>query len=151
MRKGTISRKTQLFAVFKLSPFQGPKLPTWFVSSLGLLLHRSNVRSYSKPPVLSGELPKWGIKQRFSNAINACACPAHTGNGRGSEFLASVAGWWKNIHTKVQVSSCYTFRVINVLKWKFGKCAIWSLFSYPTTYVQYILMSTRGLYSAYGG
>ena len=41
---------------FKWSPLQGlksPRLPTWFFSSLGLLLHRSNVRSYSKPPVLS--------------------------------------------------------------------------------------------------
>ena len=56
------------------------------------LLHRSNIRSYSKPPVLSGELPKHGKKQRFSNAIDVHACPAHTGSGRGSEFLASKAG-----------------------------------------------------------
>ena len=43
---------------FKLLPFQGlesPRLLAWFISSFGLLLHRSNVRSYSKP---SGELPK---------------------------------------------------------------------------------------------
>ena len=41
---------------FNLSPFQGHKssirLLTWFIDTLGLLLHRSNVRSYSKPPVL---------------------------------------------------------------------------------------------------
>ena len=122
--------KRDFLPFFKLSPFQGhrsPRLPTWFIGSLGLLLHRSNIRSYSKPPVPSGEPPEWGLKRQFSNAIDTRACPALTGNGRGSEFFVSVAGWWKNIHTKVQVSSCYTFWVI---KWKFGKCMIWSLFSY---------------------
>ena len=45
----------------KLSPFQdlkSPRLPAWFVGRLGLLLHRSNVRRYSKVSVLSGEPPK---------------------------------------------------------------------------------------------
>ena len=46
---------------------------------LGLLLHRSNIRSLNKPPVPSGEPPKIGIKRRFSNEIDACARPAHTG------------------------------------------------------------------------
>ena len=88
---------------FKLSPFQGlksPRLLTWFIGSIGLLLHRSNVRSYSKASVPSGEPPKWNIKRRFSNEIDAAARPAHTGNSRGSEFgLASVAGWRKKIHS----------------------------------------------------
>ena len=44
------------------------------------------------------------------------------------------AGWYENHHTKVEVCSCYTFQVIIVLKWKFRKCTIWSLFSYPVTY-----------------
>ena len=42
------SRKMQFLLFFNLSPFQGhksPRLPTWSVDSLGLLLHRSNVRS----------------------------------------------------------------------------------------------------------
>ena len=131
MRKETTSRKTRFFLpIFKLSPFQGlksPRLPTWFVSSLGLLLHRSNVRSCSKPPIPSGEPPKWGIKWRFSNEIDAATRPTHTGCGRGSRFAASVAGWCKNIHTRFEVQSCYD---INVLKWIFRK---WSLFSYPVT------------------
>ena len=78
---------------FKLSPFQGLKSPrplAWLISSLDLLLHRSNVRSLSKPPVPSGEPPQWGIKRRFSNAIDALARPAHTGSGRGPRFAASV-------------------------------------------------------------
>ena len=122
---------------FKLSPFQGlksPRLLTWFLSSLGLLLHRSNIRSYSKPPVPSSEPPKRGIKRWFSNTIDVRAHPTHTGRGWGSEFLASVAGWWKNIHAWFEVHSCYGSRDISVLKWKFGKCAKWSLFSYPVTY-----------------
>ena len=39
-------------AFLKLTSFQGmksPKLLTWFLSSLGLLVNRSNVRIYSKP------------------------------------------------------------------------------------------------------
>ena len=42
------SRKMQFLLFFNLSPFQGhksPRLPTWSVDSLGLLLHISNVRS----------------------------------------------------------------------------------------------------------
>ena len=31
------------------------------------------------PPILSGKLPKCGIKQRFSNAIDAYTHPTHTG------------------------------------------------------------------------
>ena len=34
---------------------------------LGLLLHRSKVRSYSKPPVLSSEPPKLSIKTIFEH------------------------------------------------------------------------------------
>ena len=123
MRNGTTLGKTQFLPFFKLSPFQGlksPRLPTWFVGSLGLLLHRSKVRSNSKPP-------KWGIKRRFSNAINVLARLAHTRCGRGSQFAASVAGWCKNIHARFEVHSCYGSRDISILKWKFGKCAKWYL------------------------
>ena len=115
--KGPLRAKRVFLPFFKLSPFQGLKssrLLTRFVGSLGLLLHRS-VRSYRKASVPSSEPPKWGIKWRFSNAIDVAGHPAHTGNGRGSEFLASIAGWWKNIHTKVQVHSCYGSRDISVL------------------------------------
>ena len=84
-----------IFCHFNLPPFQAnksPRLQTRFASSLGLPLHRSNVRSLSKPPVPSGEPPKRGIKQRFSNEIDARARPAHTEVGRGSQIAASVAG-----------------------------------------------------------
>ena len=135
--KGPLRVKRDFLPFFKLLPFQGHKSPgrlVWFISSLGLLLHRSKVRSYSNPPILSGESPKCGIKQRFSNAIDALTHLTHTGNGWGSEFLASVAGWLKNVHAKVQVHSCYGSRDISVLKWKFGNNAKWSLFSDPVIY-----------------
>jgi len=47
-RKGVISRKTLIITLFKLSPHQGlqsPWLPASFTDSLGLLLHRSNVKA----------------------------------------------------------------------------------------------------------
>ena len=122
--KGQFHAKCDFLAFFKLSPFQGLNslgLTTWFMSSIGLLLHRSNARSYSKPPVLSDEPPKWGIKWRLSNVIKARTCFAHTGSGRGSEFLASVAGWLKNNRTRFEVHSCYGSRDISILKRKFGK------------------------------
>ena len=127
--KGPYRAKRNFLPFFKLSPFQGLKSPrllllAWFVSSLDLLLHRSNIRNLSKSPVQSSEPPKQGIKWLFSNMIDAHARPAHTGNGRGSQFAASVVGWWKNIHGKFQVRSCYGSRDINILKWKFGKCMI---------------------------
>ena len=69
-------------------------------------------------------------KWQFSNMIDSCASLAQTGSGRGVEFLASVAGWCENHHTKVEVCSCYRFQVISILKWKLRKCVIWSLSSY---------------------
>ena len=65
--------------------------------------------------------------------IDSHARSAQTRSGRGRKFLASVAGWCENLHTQVEVCSCYTFHVIyvSVLKWKFK---IWSLFSHPVTY-----------------
>ena len=135
--KGPYHAKRDFLPFFKLPPFQGlksPRLLTWFVGSLGLLLHRSNVRRLGKPPVPSGEPPKWGIKRRFSNVIDARARPAHTGNGQGSQLVASVAGWWNNIHAKFEIHSCYGSRDIKVWICKFRKCAIRSLFSYATTY-----------------
>ena len=135
--KGALRAKRDFLSLFNLPPFQGSEslgLQTWFVSSLGLLLHRSNVRTLSKPPVPSGEPPKRGIKRRFSNAIDAAAHPAHAGSWRDSRFAASVVGWWKNIHTRFEVHSCYGSRDISVLKPKFGKCAKCPLFSNPATY-----------------
>jgi len=55
---------------FKLSPYQGlqsPWLPTIFTDTSGLLLYRSKVKSYSMPPVSSGNQPKRGIKQVILN------------------------------------------------------------------------------------
>ena len=135
--KGPLCAERVFLLFFKLSPFQGlkrPRLPTWFTGSLGLLLHRSNVRSLSRPPVPSGEPPKWGIKRRFLNAIDALTCPAHTGCGRSSRFAASVVGWCKNIRARFEVHSCYGSIDISVLKWKLGKYTKWSLFSYPVTF-----------------
>ena len=60
---------------------------------------------------------------------------AHTGSGRGSEILASVAKWSKNIHSKFQVCSYHRFKVISVLKPKFGICTKCPLFSDPDTYM----------------
>ena len=65
MKKRLLRTKCDFLAFFKLSPFQdlkSPRLLTWCLSSLGLLLHKFNVRSYSKPPIPSGEPPKGGIK-----------------------------------------------------------------------------------------
>ena len=45
--KGSYRAKHDFLLFFKLSLFQGhksPRLPTWFVDSLGLLLNRSNIR-----------------------------------------------------------------------------------------------------------
>ena len=61
MIKGSLRAKYFFLPFFKLSPFQGhvrPRLTTWFISGIGLLLHRSNIRSYGQFPFLSGELLK---------------------------------------------------------------------------------------------
>ena len=79
LRKRTTSCKTRFFlSLFNLPPFQAtesPDFPTWFVSISTLLLHKSNVRSYTKPSVSNGELPTWGLKRRFSNVIDALTQP----------------------------------------------------------------------------
>ena len=72
------------------------------------------------------------------NTIDLCTCPVQTESRRGTGFLASVVGWCENHHTNVEVCSYYTFQVMNILKWKFRKCAIWSLFSYPVIYATYV-------------
>ena len=54
-KRGNFAQDDIVFFFFNLSPFQGhksPRLLTWFIDTLGLLLHRSNIRSYSKSPVL---------------------------------------------------------------------------------------------------
>ena len=137
--KGALSAKSEFLSLFNLHvPFQSsesPRLQTSFVSSLDLLLHRSNVRSLNKPPIVSGAPPKRGIKPRFSNAIDAGDCPAHTGSGWGSWIVVSVVGWWKNIHARFEVCSCSDSRDISVVKQKFGKCVKCTLFSNPVTYM----------------
>ena len=133
--------KMWFLPLFNLLPFHATKSPgflTRFVSRSTLLLHRSNVRSYSKPPVSSGKLPKHGIKRRFSNVIDACACPAHTGNGRGSEFLASIVGLCKSIQSDFDGHSCYCCRVISVWIAKFAKCAKLPLLSNSLTNIFHI-------------
>ena len=64
-----------------------------------------------------------------------CACHAHVGSGRGLEILVSVAKWSKNIHSKCQVCSHHSFKVISVLNPKFGICMKCPLFSDPVTYI----------------
>ena len=86
-KRGNFTQNTIFLSLFNLPPFQAsksPRLQTWFASSLGLLLHRSNVRSLNKPPIPSSEQPNWGIKRRFSNAMDVLAHPAHAGSRRGS-------------------------------------------------------------------
>ena len=66
-KRGT-SRKTQNFGIFKVSPFQDSKclgFSSWFISSSGLVLHKSNVRRPDTVPGLSGRALKWGIKRWF--------------------------------------------------------------------------------------
>ena len=66
MKKGSYRAKRDILLFLKLPPFQGhrsPRLPTLLVGGLGLLLHISNVKNYSKPLVPSGEPPKRGIKR----------------------------------------------------------------------------------------
>jgi len=72
-----------------------------------------------------------------------CARNAHTGSGWGSEILASVAKWSKNIRSKFQVCSYHSFQVISVLKPKFRICAECPLFSDPVTYIHFGLDCTK--------
>jgi hypothetical protein len=126
---------------FKLSPFQGLKSPSlpWFESCLGLLLHRSNIRSYSKPPVPSSEPPKQGIKWRliFEHDRRAHS-PRPYRKWHGSEFLVSIAEWLKNIHARFQVHSCYGSKDIGILNKKLGNVRYDPfLISCPVTYYNF--------------
>jgi len=75
---------------------------------------------------------------------------AHTGSERGSEILASVAKWSKNIHRKFQVCSYHSFEVISVLKPKFGICAKCPLFSDPVTISATNYFSHKWIYGQNG-
>ena len=136
MRKGSTLHKTWFFLALSNchhSKSSRPPFPLiWFLCNLDLLFHKSNIRNYSKPPVPSGELSKRSIKWRFLNMINVLSPHPHR-KWAGLGIL-SVAGWWKNIHARFEVHSCNGSRDISILKWKFRKCAKWSLFSYPVTY-----------------
>ena len=55
-KRDLIAAKRDFLPFFEQSPFQGvksPRLPTWSVGSLGLLLHRSNVRLEAWASLLS--------------------------------------------------------------------------------------------------
>ena len=60
-KRGHFAQNAIFLSLFNLPPFQGSESPSFrlkFDSSLGLLLHRSSVRSLSKPPIASDEPPK---------------------------------------------------------------------------------------------
>ena len=108
--------------LFKLSLHrspQSPRLPTSFTDTLGLLLHRPNIKSYK-----TGDFKPWVV----------CTCHTHTGSGQGPEILACVAKWGKNIHSKFQVCSYHSFKDISILKPKFRVCVKLPLFSDPATF-----------------
>ena len=137
--KGALGAKCDFLPLFNLPPFRGsrsPRLQTWFVSTLGLLLHRSNGRSLSKPPVPNGEPPKWGMKWRFSNEIDAAARPPPPHRMWAGPTICSECSRMMEeyIHARFEVHRCYGSRDISVLKQKFRKCAKCPLFSNPVTY-----------------
>ena len=80
---------------FQVSLFQDSKglgFSSWFVSSSGLVLHKSNVRRSGTLPGSSGRASKQGIKPQFSTSIYAAVRHAHTRrSGHGSKFLARVS------------------------------------------------------------
>jgi len=86
------------------------------------------------PPVLSGEPPKWGRKQQFQTVGSIHTHHTHNASGWVLEILANVAKWTKNIQSKFQVCSYYSFKVISILKPKFWICTKLPLFSDPATY-----------------
>ena len=66
-----LGKNAIFLALFKLSPHQGLQslwLPARFTETLGLVLHRSNVKSYSLLPASSSEPPKRGLKLAISNS-----------------------------------------------------------------------------------
>jgi len=78
--RGHFAQNAIFLPLFKLSPRQGlqsPWLPACFTDTSGLLLHRSNVKSYSMPSVSSGELPK--VRHKMGNfearVVGALATP----------------------------------------------------------------------------
>jgi len=111
-----------------------------YTNTSGLLLHRPNVKRFSMPPVSSGELPKWGIKQQFRTVGSIHTRHTHNGGGWVLEILASVAKWSKNIHSKSKVSSSYSFKVISVLKPKFRIWMKLPFFSDPAAYLTYSIL-----------
>ena len=118
LRKEPTLHKTWYFAIFQT-------VTTLWLQAFHLVcrqfrLHRSNVRSYSKPPVLSSELPNWGKKQRRLMCLLTPPTPEMRATWNSLQVL--LAGWWKSIHAKAQVHSCYGSRDIRVEKWKFRKC-----------------------------
>ena len=83
------------------------------------------------PPVSSGEPPNWGIKQQFQTVGSIHTRHTHNASGWVLEILANVAKWTKNIQSKFQVCSYYSFKVISILKPKFWICTKLPLFSDP--------------------
>ena len=133
MRKGTTARKTRFFGIFQTVTISRPQEPQ--ASDLVSEQFGPSTSQIQRYKLQQASCPEWwAAKERHKMAIfERTRSPLPHRKGWGSEFLASVAGWWKNIHARFEVHSCYGSRDISVLKWKFGKCAKWSLFSYPVT------------------
>ena len=72
--------------------------------------------SYSQWWLLGGRKATWGINGQFRTVGSMCACHTHTWSGWGSKILASVTKWSTNIHSKFQVCSYYSLKVISIFK-----------------------------------
>ena len=98
----------------------------WYIGSLDLLLHWSNVRRHSlKPPVRPKQ---WATKVRHKAIYHRMLSPPTP----GEEVWLGQQDNINYIHAKVQVLSCHGSRY---LRWKFGNCVKWSLFSHPITMI----------------
>ena len=56
--RGNFAQNAIFFVTFQLASIPSPGFSNWFVSRSALLLHRSNARSYSMPPVSNSKAPK---------------------------------------------------------------------------------------------
>ena len=77
-QKGALHAKHEILALFKASPFQDSKslgILSFFVSSSGLVLHKSNVRRLGTVRDLWDRASKWGTKQQFSTSTQRRTTP----------------------------------------------------------------------------
>ena len=133
MRNVTTLHDTQ-FIYFNCHHSKASKNPhagfplNWYIGSLALLLHWSNVRRHSlKPPVRPKQ---WATKVRHKTIYHRVLSPPTP----GEEVWLGQQDNINYIHAKVQVLSCHGSRD---LRWKFGNCVKWSLFSHPITWNDY--------------